>query len=379
MWPKPLKACRRELVSTFPFTFHMHKFACLLAYWACVGHGGYGSRVHTSLWPLGKNLVGSKAPEQVKDTVHEHGSDELGEKTVSGPARELAALQQENGELKLELERLRTLLTKIEDQQQQPGSAFVQPHVSDTESAMFNIDASKARYLKVGLVGLAMASALVWLAWRARTQAPLSTASSADNKPTAVHGLIFANIAIFVADKWLHISFFSRLYLEHGRWAWWQPLTSCFCHGSRAHLSGNMFLLLLFGRSIEDELGCSGLLFSYAFCGIVANHVSLLLLPSNTVSLGASGAVFGLFAVSTLAKLSWQGLDWRKVVEVAVLGEFVVGKITSEIATTATGGEAGINHVAHLSGAFAGVAMVYLLRSAFVQTEAGTKKLPYET
>ena len=193
------------------------------------------------------------------------------------------------------------------------------------------------------------------------------------NRATAVYSLILLNIAVFVADKVLRVPPCRALYLYHSRWAWWQPLTACFCHGSRSHLSGNVFLLLLFGRSVEDDLGWGGLFFSYAFCGVVANLVSLLLLPAATVSLGASGAVFGLFAVSTLAKLSWRELDWRKLVEVTVLGEFVFGKVASEIQTAATGGVAGINHVAHLSGAASGAAMVWLLRSSLERMERGGK------
>jgi membrane associated rhomboid family serine protease len=122
--------------------------------------------------------------------------------------------------------------------------------------------------------------------------------------------------------------------------------------------------LLLFGRSVEDDQGWVGLLFSFAWCGILASLVSLWLLPSYTVSIGASGAVFGLFTVSMLAKLSWKDLDWRKIVEVAVLGEFVFRQITSEIANVAGGGgRSGINHIAHLSGAIAGAVLVFGMRA----------------
>ena len=197
-----------------------------------------------------------------------------------------------------------------------------------------------------------------------------ASATAPGSKPTAVYALILLNLVSFLADKVLRMSFVRSLYLVHSRWAWWQPLTSCFCHADRAHLSGNLFLLLLFGRSVEDDLGWGGLLVAFAFCGIVANLISLLILPRMTISIGASGAVFGLFAVSTLAKLSWADLDWRKLVEVAVLGEFVVGKVLSEIRVSATGGVAGINHVAHLSGAAAGAAMVLSLRAAVARLEA---------
>ena len=207
---------------------------------------------------------------------------------------------------------------------------------------------------------------------RTRTSAAraISTSPAAASASTATHALIMANILIFVADKVARMPL-QYLYLVHRQVAWWQPLTACFCHASRSHLSGNLFLLLLFGRSVEDDLGWGGILLAYAFCGIVANLVSLVVLPAATVSLGASGAVFGLFAVSILTRLSWRDLDWRKVVEVAVLGDFVFDRVLSEIRTAATGGIAGVNHVAHLSGAAAGVAMVLALRGSIAKMESG--------
>ena len=210
---------------------------------------------------------------------------------------------------------------------------------------------------------------------RARYPVAVGTTTKAASKPTAVYALILANLLIFFSDKILRLPLPQRvLYLCHSQPMWFQPLTSTLCHASREHLSGNMFLLLLFGRAVEDELGWFGLLAAYAFCGVVANMVSLLLLPRATVSLGASGAVFGLFAVSTLSKLTWRDLDWRKLCEVAVLGEFVLGKVLAEIQTAATGGVAGINHVAHLSGAVAGMFLVFLLRAALHKMERQERK-----
>lgn len=43
---------------------------------------------------------------------------------------------------------------------------------------------------------------------------------------------------------------------------------------------------------------------SYIFTGAGANLVSWLVLPRNAVSVGASGAVFGLFAISVLVKVN---------------------------------------------------------------------------
>ena len=111
-----------------------------------------------------------------------------------------------------------------------------------------------------------------------------NTAAMKSKKPaTAVYALILANFLAFGADKVFRLPLMRSLYLYHHHVQWWQPITSLFMHANRQHISGNMFLLLLFGRSVEDELGWPGLLFAFCFCGAVANLLSLLLLPTATV------------------------------------------------------------------------------------------------
>lgn len=61
---------------------------------------------------------------------------------------------------------------------------------------------------------------------------------------------------------------------------------------------------LFAGKLVEEEEGTFALWFSYILTGVGANLVSWLVLPRNAVSVGASGAVFGLFAISVLVKVN---------------------------------------------------------------------------
>ena len=199
-------------------------------------------------------------------------------------------------------------------------------------------------------------------------------ASAKSDEGNGVFLLLLINVALFVADQWLHVGFVKSLYLNHMHPRWWQFVTSIFCHANWAHLSGNIFFLYVFGNIVEQEEGAFGVWFSYLFTGVGAGLASYLMLPkaaggvlgmgaAATVSLGASGAVFGLFAVSVLTKLA--KMDARKLLEAVILGQFVVERFFSEakMAAAASGGigAGGVNHVAHLAGALVGVALIFIL------------------
>ncbi|CAN0209525.1 unnamed protein product, partial [Discosporangium mesarthrocarpum] len=93
------------------------------------------------------------------------------------------------------------------------------------------------------------------------------------------------------------------LALDHTSPKWWQPATALLCHGDRAHLMGNMFNLLIFGKMTEEDMGGIGMLLSFLLCGVVSNMASLIVMPRDCVSVGASGAVFGLYSITVLGKV----------------------------------------------------------------------------
>ncbi|KAK6140948.1 hypothetical protein DH2020_025311 [Rehmannia glutinosa] len=151
-----------------------------------------------------------------------------------------------------------------------------------------------------------------------------------EKRVNGIFWILLINLGIYLADHVFQVPLIKELYLYHNQPAWYQFITATFCAG--------------------------------------ANLVSWLVLPRNAVSIGASGAVFGLFAVSVLVKMSW---DWRKILEVLILGQFVVEKVMEAAQASASlggsfrGGLAlqNVNHIAHLSGALIGVVLIWLLSS----------------
>ena len=172
-----------------------------------------------------------------------------------------------------------------------------------------------------------------------------------------VFALIVINVVVFLLQVAFGFETLQGLYLHQRQPQFYQLVTSLFCHANWQHLSGNLFFLYIFGRIVEEEAGTLGVILSYLLCGVGANLLSILILPSTVISLGASGAVFGLFSVSVLSKLSW---DWRRILEVVILGQFVVQQVFGELSRV--GVADGINRVAHLGGALAGVVLIMGVR-----------------
>ncbi len=76
---------------------------------------------------------------------------------------------------------------------------------------------------------------------------------------------------------------------------YWRIFTAMFVHFNLAHIGLNMLSLFFMGRVVEVVYGWWRYLIIYLGSGIVGGIVTFFLLPVNTVSAGASGAIFGVF------------------------------------------------------------------------------------
>lgn len=79
---------------------------------------------------------------------------------------------------------------------------------------------------------------------------------------------------------------------------WWRLVTSAFLHGSIIHLGFNMLLLYWIGAPIEEAIGRARFLILYLVSGLAGAAGALLLSDPGDITVGASGAIFGLLGAA---------------------------------------------------------------------------------
>ena len=89
--------------------------------------------------------------------------------------------------------------------------------------------------------------------------------------------------------------------VHHGDW--WRLITSAFLHGSVLHIVFNMLALWWLGAPVEMALGRARYLGLYLVSGLAGAAGALIANP-NSVTVGASGAIFGLLGAGLI--LEWQ-------------------------------------------------------------------------
>lgn len=141
-----------------------------------------------------------------------------------------------------------------------------------------------------------------------------------------------------------------KYYTQGGEW--WRLITSVFVHIGVVHLGLNMYALFSVGVYLEPALGRWRFLALYLVSGVFASLTSTWW-HENTVSAGASGAIFGLYGVF-LALLASKLLD-----------EHIRKSMFTSIAifvgyNLLYGLKAGVDNAAHIGGLVSGFALGYL-------------------
>jgi membrane associated rhomboid family serine protease len=121
----------------------------------------------------------------------------------------------------------------------------------------------------------------------------------------ATYALIAINVVVFLVELasgpgGLSAGVASKFFREFALYGpsvaegeWYRLVTSGFLHVSLIHIGFNMFLLFVLGRLLEPALGTPRFLALY-FASLLAGSFGALALDPNAVTVGASGAVFGV-------------------------------------------------------------------------------------
>jgi membrane associated rhomboid family serine protease len=152
---------------------------------------------------------------------------------------------------------------------------------------------------------------------RVRTAAHINNASS--SMPVTIT-LIVVNVIVYLAEG-IGISFSGNstptgsVYVHGALFAppislqheYWRLLTSGFLHASLIHIGFNMYLLFALGRMIEHAVGSVRFATIY-FVSLLAGSLGALIATPHGVTVGASGAIFGLMAAAFI-ELRRRGID----------------------------------------------------------------------
>ena len=170
--------------------------------------------------------------------------------------------------------------------------------------------------------------------------------------------LIAVNIAVYVYTSIVGENFLitnGDVLLDYGQLTlfvlqgeFWRLFSSMFIHADIAHIVGNMLFLLIFGLRGEEMFSLPEYLSIYFLGGLTGNLLSLLLLPLETISVGASGAIFSLFG----AAIIYARRSFRQSIIGALIYAFFLLFLSSA---------PGVNNFAHIGGLVAGLIIGYVL------------------
>ncbi|MFE9771205.1 rhomboid family intramembrane serine protease [Streptomyces sp. NPDC005931] len=172
--------------------------------------------------------------------------------------------------------------------------------------------------------------------------------------------LLGINLVVFVAI-WIDESLARELYLV-GAWPpapfqpvvgvadgeWYRMVTAMFTHEAPWHFAFNMLGLWWLGGPLEEALGRARYLALYLLSGLAGSALTYLLAEGTAASLGASGAIFGLFGATAVLARRLR-YDMRPIIALLVINLIF------------TFGWSNIAWQAHIGGLVAGAVIGYAM------------------
>lgn len=81
---------------------------------------------------------------------------------------------------------------------------------------------------------------------------------------------------------------------------WYRLFTVALTHAGLLHLGFNMYALMVLGNPLEAAFGARKLLVIFFFSLLTGSLTSAYFAPATSYSVGASGAIFGLFGAMVI-------------------------------------------------------------------------------
>lgn len=179
-------------------------------------------------------------------------------------------------------------------------------------------------------------------------------------RPIITYALIIINVLVFIAmyifgkgsEDNLTLVLFGANYPALVRAGdYYRLITSAFLHSGLLHLIFNNYALYVIGLQLESFLGRVKFLIIYLVSAICGSLMSMLF--SNGISVGASGAIFGL-----LGSLLYFGYNYRVYLGTVLKSQIIPLIILNLIIGFVT---PGIDNAAHIGGLLGGLGMTMAL------------------
>lgn len=177
--------------------------------------------------------------------------------------------------------------------------------------------------------------------------------------------IVIINILVFLFIEGNNTSIMTNTALDKGALYWpairyhdeyYRLFTYMFLHGGIQHLVNNMIVLLIIGDNMERAAGKWKYLLIYFGSGVIAGIASMsynMVNNTNTVSIGASGAIFGVVGamayIVAVNKGRLEDISTRQIILFVVFSLY--GGLTSQ----------GVDNAAHIGGLAAGIVLAAIL------------------